>query len=72
MTQPGVYWWLDAPFVDLLGLYSNTIEGPGFKEAMPTAAVACAQVLAIIGQLYGVERTAGDRHLDASARQRLR
>jgi len=43
-----------------------------FKEAMPTAAVACAQVLAIIGQLYGIERAASDRHLDAPARQRLR
>jgi transposase len=39
---------------------------------MPTAAVPCAQVLAIIGQLYGIERTAGDRHLDVLARQRLR
>jgi len=43
-----------------------------FKEAMPTAAVPCAQVLAMIGQLYGIERSAGDRHLDAPARQRLR
>jgi transposase len=39
---------------------------------MPTAAVACAQVLAMIGQLYGIERAASDRHLDAPARQRLR
>ncbi len=43
-----------------------------FKEAMPTAAVPCAQVLAIIGQLYGIERAASDKHLDAPARQRLR
>jgi len=43
-----------------------------FKEAMPTAAVACAQVLAMIGQLYGIERSANDKHLDAPARQRLR
>jgi len=43
-----------------------------FKEAMPTAAVACAQALAIIGQLYRIERAASDRQLDASARQRLR
>jgi hypothetical protein len=43
-----------------------------FKEAMPTAAVPCAQVLAIIGQLYGIERAASDKHLDALARQRLR
>ncbi len=43
-----------------------------FKEAMPTAAVPCAQVLAFIGQLYGIERTANDRRLDVSARHRLR
>ena len=43
-----------------------------FKEAMPTAAVPCAQVLATIGQLYGIERTASDKHVDAPARQQLR
>jgi transposase len=43
-----------------------------FKEALPTAAVSCARVLATIGQLYGIERTANVRQLDASARQRLR
>jgi hypothetical protein len=36
------------------------------------AAVPCAQALAIIGQLYGIERAARDRQLDAHARQRLR
>ena len=36
-----------------------------FKEAMPTAAVVCAQVLALIGQLYGIERAANDRQFDA-------
>jgi hypothetical protein len=29
MTQPGVYWLLDAPFLYLIGLYSNVGEGPG-------------------------------------------
>jgi predicted phosphodiesterase len=29
MTQPGVYFTLDAPFVSIIGLYSNTLEGPG-------------------------------------------
>jgi len=36
-----------------------------FKEALPTAAVPCAQALALIKQLYGIERTASDRRLDA-------
>jgi 3',5'-cyclic AMP phosphodiesterase CpdA len=30
MTEPGVYWMLDAPFVQIIGLYSNIGEGPGF------------------------------------------
>lgn len=29
MTQPGVYWLLKAPFLNLIGLYSNIVEGPG-------------------------------------------
>jgi Calcineurin-like phosphoesterase len=29
MTQPGVYWMLNAPFVNVIGLYSNIAEGPG-------------------------------------------
>ncbi len=28
-AQPGVYWWLQSPFLDLVGLYSNVAEGPG-------------------------------------------
>jgi len=32
MTQPGVYWLLDAPFVRIIGLYSNCLENPGFLE----------------------------------------
>jgi hypothetical protein len=29
MTQPGVYFALDAPFVRLIGLFSNALEDPG-------------------------------------------
>jgi hypothetical protein len=29
MTQPGVYWTLDAPMVSIIGLYSNVLEQPG-------------------------------------------
>lgn len=29
MIQPGVYYTLDAPFVRLLGVYSNALEDPG-------------------------------------------
>ena len=30
MDQPGVYWFLDAPYVQIVGLYSNAAENPGF------------------------------------------
>jgi hypothetical protein len=29
MTQPGVYFTLDAPMVSIIGLYSNVLSGPG-------------------------------------------
>jgi len=32
MTQPGVYWLLDAPFMRVIGLYSNRLENPGYLE----------------------------------------
>ena len=43
-----------------------------FKEAAPTAARECAEVLAWIGELYGLERAATERKLDAAARTVLR
>ncbi|HEX9074669.1 MAG TPA: metallophosphoesterase [Anaerolineae bacterium] len=30
LTEPGVYWFLDAPFVQIVGLYSNSAENPGY------------------------------------------
>ena len=30
ISQPGAYFYLDAPFIDIVGLYSNIAEGPGF------------------------------------------
>jgi uncharacterized protein YukJ len=32
MTQPGVWFTLDAPFVSIIGLYSNCAEGPGYLD----------------------------------------
>jgi len=34
MTEPGVYWFLDAPFVQIIGLYSNLLENPGYLEGI--------------------------------------
>jgi hypothetical protein len=34
MTQPGVYWLLEAPFVRIIGLYSNLLENPGYLQGI--------------------------------------
>jgi hypothetical protein len=31
-AQPGVYWMLDAPFIRIIGLYSNLLENPGYLQ----------------------------------------
>ncbi len=33
ISQPGVYWVLNAPYVDIIGLYSNMAENPGYISA---------------------------------------
>jgi hypothetical protein len=33
MTQPGVYFTLDALFVSIVGLYTNVLEGPGVTSS---------------------------------------
>lgn len=30
ISQPGVYWYLNSPFIDIIGLYSNVAENPGY------------------------------------------
>jgi hypothetical protein len=30
ISQPAVYWYLNAPFIDIVGLYSNVAENPGY------------------------------------------
>ncbi len=36
MTQPGVFFSLDAPFVSIIGLYSNCSESYGYLDAQQT------------------------------------
>lgn len=36
MTQPGVYFTLDAPFVRIIGLFSNSLEDPGLISSQKT------------------------------------
>ena len=46
MIQPAVYFRLDAPFVRILGLYSNVLEGPGVisSQGNKSSNVSYAQI----------------------------
>ena len=45
MTQPSVYWLLDAPFVRIIGLYSNRLEILDFwKQLTPMARLICRRL----------------------------
>jgi hypothetical protein len=65
MNQPGVYFTLDAPFVSIVGLYTNVLDGPGVlssqKGHYPT--VGDEQLGFLKDELKRLkpERDAGDR-----------
>ncbi|PYO94934.1 MAG: metallophosphoesterase [Gemmatimonadetes bacterium] len=60
LNQPGVYWLLDAPFVQIVGLYSNVAENPGFISGTIPGE---AQKNWLIKTLKGIakDRSAGKR-----------
>lgn len=61
MTQPGVYFTLDAPFVKFIGLYSNTSEGA--TEGVISGSVAGPDQLTFLQQQLktaATQRSAGD------------
>ncbi len=62
MTQPGVYFTLDAPFVKIIGLYSNTGEG-ATQGVIGGKAVGNAQLTFLRQQLKtaGQRRQGGDK-----------
>jgi predicted phosphodiesterase len=53
MTQPGVYFLLEAPFVRILGLYSNVAENPGFISG---GVIGGAQRQFLVDQLTEIAR----------------
>jgi hypothetical protein len=61
MTQPGVYFTLDAPFVKIIGLYSNTSEG-STQGLISGGAAGTAQLTFLEQQLANAlsERNQGD------------
>ncbi|HXS37214.1 MAG TPA: metallophosphoesterase [Flavipsychrobacter sp.] len=53
MTQPGVYFAFDAPFVSIIGLYSNVLEDPGIisSEGNKSSPVTDEQITFLTEQL---------------------
>ncbi|MBV9462139.1 MAG: metallophosphoesterase, partial [Bradyrhizobium sp.] len=57
MTQPGVYFALDAPFVRIIGLFSNALEDPGVisNEDRKWPAVSDVQLKFLEAQLNKIK-----------------
>ena len=57
MTQPGVYFTLDAPFVRIIGLFSNSLEDPGVisSEKNKWTTVSDAQLAYLSAQLQRIK-----------------
>ncbi len=65
MNQPGVYFTLDAPFVSIIGLYTNVLDGPGVLSSQKGhyPVVGDEQLAFLEDELKRLkpEREAGDR-----------
>lgn len=59
MIQPGVYFALDAPFITIIGLYSNVLEDPGVisSEGDTTSPVSDEQLGFLLNQLNRVKKS---------------
>ena len=57
MTEPGVYFAFDAPFVTIIGLYSNVLEDPGVLSSQgdATSPVSDEQLVFLAAQLNRVK-----------------
>jgi len=60
MNQPGVYWVLRSPMCDIIGLYSNLAENPGFISGQIPGQHQKAWLIATL-QRIRAERAAGNR-----------
>ena len=60
MNQPAVYWLLDAPFLQIVGMYSNTAENPGFISGAIPGPAQKTWLLATLKTLVE-QRKAGPR-----------
>ena len=61
MTQPAVYFTLDAPFVTIIGLYSNVLEDPGVvsSEGVESSPVDDQQLTFLVNALQQAKKKGG-------------
>jgi predicted phosphodiesterase len=57
MTLPGVYWLLDAPFVRIIGLYSNWLENPGYLTGITKNKVDNSQLGWLANTLVSIAKS---------------
>jgi hypothetical protein len=53
VSQPAVYWVLQGPFVDIIGLYSNVAENPGY---ISTAEIGDSQKKWLVKTLTAIQK----------------
>jgi hypothetical protein len=63
ISQPGVYWMLDAPFVRIIGLYSNLLENPGYLQGKNNGKADTSQLDWLDQQLRSIKNSAAKKAL---------
>ena len=63
MVQPGVYWCLDGPLVQIVGLYSNNAENPGAIEGGAAGAVQKEWLVKTLKRVKAARVTGGRKAL---------
>jgi hypothetical protein len=63
ISQPGVYWMLDAPFVRIIGLYSNLLENPGYLQGKDDGKFDTSQLDWLERQLRLIKKSATKKAL---------
>jgi hypothetical protein len=80
MTQPNVYWTLEAPFVTLIGLYSNVPDGgkldntqiAWFESELANAPTDKALILAVHHPIYSADQYhAGSKYIQGVLEQAI-
>src|SRR5580658_2989707 len=56
-AQPGVYWMLDAPFVRIVGLYSNLLENPGYLQGKTNGKGDLSQLTWLKSTLQSIKKS---------------